>query len=182
MKKLFLAAIVWLIQLTLFAQTATIKNITTQAFPQSFTGNWKGTLQWLRAGKPTRQFTMQLRIQPTDTAGQYTWQIIYGDSLKDNRPYILKPVDTAKGHWVVDERDGTLLDCYVHGNAVHGAFTMQGNTIVDNYRVENDQLAVEFFSINLNEKKASGKGTAETPSVDSYLINSYQTGTLTRIK
>ena len=108
------------------------------------------------------------------------WQIIYGDDNKDNRPYILKPIDTAKGHWIIDEHDGIILDSYVHGNSIHGAFTVQGNTIIDNYTIENGKMRVEFFSIKLDDKKQSGKGTAETPFVDSYLISSYQTGVLER--
>jgi hypothetical protein len=174
----------------LFAQTntqrpklkrVTITPIATTDFPRSFIGNWKGTLQWMVAGKPTQTFTMQLHIQPTDTAGQYTWQIIYGDDAKDNRPYILKPVDTAKGHWVIDENDGIILDSYMHGNSIHGAFTVQGNTIIDNYKIENGKMLVEFFSVKLDNKKQSGKGTTETPFVDSYLISSYQSGILTRV-
>ncbi|MEO7530868.1 MAG: hypothetical protein ABIS69_05635 [Sediminibacterium sp.] len=156
--------------------------LNSNAFPQLFIGNWKGKLQWMVAGKPPQTFTMRLIIQPADSAGQYTWQIMYGDSSNDNRPYLLKPVDTAKGHWIIDERDGILLDSYVHGNSIHGAFTVQGNTIVDNYRVENDQLFVEFFSIKLANKKTSGKGTPETPFVESYQIGSYQVGTLFRVK
>jgi len=135
---------------------------------------------WLQANPHA-----QLRIQPADTAGQYTWQIIYGDPSTplrtDNRPYILKPVDTTKGHWIIDEHDGIILDSYVHGNSIHGAFTVQGNTIIDNYTIENGKMRVEFFSIKLDNKKQSGKGTAETPFVDSYLISSYQTGVLTRV-
>ena len=150
-------------------------------FPKSFIGNWKGTMQWMIAGKATRPFTMRLNIQPSDTAGQYTWQIIYGDDAKDNRPYILKPIDTAKGHWIIDEHDGIILDSYVHGNSVHGAFTVQGNTIIDNYSIEDGKMRVEFFSIKLDDKKQTGKGTAETPFVDSYLISSYQTGVLTKV-
>ncbi|NOT91548.1 hypothetical protein [Ferruginibacter sp.] len=160
----------------------TTSPIATSNFPAAFTGNWKGQLQWMVNGKPTQTFTMQLRIQPTDSANQYTWQIIYGDDVKDNRPYILKPVDTAKGHWIIDENDGIILDSYVHGNSIHGAFTVQGNTIVDNYKVEDGKMQVEFFSIKLADKNQSGKGTAETPFVDSYKISSYQTGVLARVK
>jgi hypothetical protein len=191
MKKLTLFIIFSLLQLCLFAQTNTQRPklkrviaspIVATTFPQSFIGNWKGQLQWMVAGKPTQTFTMQLRIQPTDIANQYTWQIIYGAAGKDNRPYILKPVDTAKGHWIIDEKDGIMLDSYVHGNSLHGAFTVQGNTIVDNYSIENGKMRVEFFSIKLADKKQSGKGTEETPFVDSYKISSYQTGVLTRVK
>jgi hypothetical protein len=125
---------------------------------------------------------MQLNILTTDTANQYTWQIIYGDNGKDDRPYILKPIDTLNGHWLVDEKDGILLDSYVHGNCLHGAFTVQGNTIVDNYCVTGNKMQVEFFSIKLTAKTQSGKGTEDVPFVDSYKISSYQTGTLSKLK
>lgn len=151
------------------------------SLPRDFIGNWKGKIQWLMAGKSPREFSMQLRIQPGDSIGHYSWAIIYGDEGKDNRPYKLKPVDVANGHWVVDEGDGIILDSYIHGNAIHGAFTVQGSTIIDNYRVENGKMFVEFFSIKLSDKKTSGKGTDETPYVDSYRIASYQVGVLTRI-
>lgn len=150
----------------------------TATFPANFIGNWKGKLRWVIAGKKTQEFTMQLRIQPTDTAGQYSWQIIYGDDNKDNRPYTLKPVDTAKGHWVIDEHNGIILDSYIHDNCFHGAFTVNGNTIVDNYCVEDEKMKVEFFNIKLSDKKQSGKGTPDVPFVDSYKMNSYQYGTL----
>lgn len=160
---------------TSFSQTQKI-------FPQSFIGKWKGKLQWMVAGKPTQTFTMQLNILPTDTANQYTWQIIYGDNGKDNRPYILKPIDTAKGHWIVDEKDGIILDSYIHGNCLHGAFTVQSNTILDNYCVTGNKMSVEFFTIKLGDKKQSGKGTADIPFVDSYRVGSYQSGVLTKLK
>jgi hypothetical protein len=174
MKKVLLFVLVIFATLLAAAQN---KN----SFPQSFIGNWKGKLQWMVNGKPTQIFTMQLRIQPTDSANQYTWQIIYGDDNKDNRPYILKPIDTAKGHWIIDENDGIILDSYIHGNAFHGAFTVQGNTIVDNYKVENGKMVVEFFSIKLGDKKQSGKGTEDTPFVDSYRVSGYQTGVLVKV-
>ncbi|MFZ1371028.1 MAG: hypothetical protein WAR78_11635 [Ferruginibacter sp.] len=151
-------------------------------FPACFIGNWKGTLQWMVAGKPAREFIMRLNIQPADTAGQYNWQIIYGDDNKDQRTYLLRSVDETKGYWVIDEKDGIILDSYVHGNSLHGAFTVQGNTIVDNYKIIDGRMHVEFFSIKLDDKKRSGKGTTETPFVDSYNISSYQTGILLKVR
>lgn len=150
-------------------------------FPFSFVGNWKGKLQWMVSGKPDQEFSMQLKIHPADTAGQYTWRIIYGDAELDDRHYLLKPVDSTRGHWAIDERDGIILDSYVHGNAFHGAFTVQGNTIIDNYKLENGKLYVEFFTVRLNDMKTSGKGTEETPFVNSYRIGGYQSGVLLKV-
>jgi hypothetical protein len=150
-------------------------------FPADFIGNWKGSIEWRVAGKPTKNIPTQLKIQPADTAGQYTWTILYGDDHIDYRPYLLKPVDTAKGYWVVDERDGIVLDSYVHGKSIHGAFTLGESTLVDNYKVEDGKLYIEFFTFRLNEKKTSGRGTPETPFVDSYPITAYQSGVLTKV-
>jgi hypothetical protein len=151
-------------------------------FPQNFIGHWKGKLQWQRVGKPSQTFTMQLIVQPADTIGQYTWQIIYGDSATDNRPYILKPIDTANGHWTIDETDGIVLDSYVFNNNIKGAFTVMNNTIIANYSVEKNKMMVEFFTINLSKKTTSGKGTEAVPFVDSYTIGSFQTGVLFKVK
>jgi hypothetical protein len=175
MKLLFIACLFMVTATHLFAQK-------TNPFPANFIGKWKGELQWMVAGKPTQKFKMQLNILPTDSANQYTWQIIYGDANKDNRPYILKPIDTAKGHWIVDEKNGIVLDSYIHGNCLHGAFTVQGNTIIDNYCVTGNKMTVEFFSIKLTDKKQSGIGNDEVPFVDSYKVGSYQVGVLKRQK
>jgi hypothetical protein len=159
--------------------TDTCKN----QFPQCFIGHWKGQLQWMMPRRNPQLFTMQLIIQPTANAGEYTWQIIYGDSATtDNRPYLLKPIDSAAGHWVVDEQNGIVLDSYVFGQTMLGAFTVQANTITDKYRVQGDSMLVEFTSIRLQQKNSTGKGTDASPTVDSYRIASFQSGVLQKLK
>src|SRR5688572_24434337 len=127
MKRIFCIGICILV---VFAATA---QQTATQFPADFMGNWKGTLQWIQPGKAPQMFTMQLNIGLADSAGIYTWTIVYGDSSKDKRPYILKPVDKNKGHWVIDELNGIVLDNYVAGNCLQGSFTVMNNTIVNNY-------------------------------------------------
>lgn len=125
---------------------------------------------------------MQLIIAPADTSGQYSWQIIYGEKNADNRPYLLKPVDTAKGHWVVDERNGILLDQYWMGNRFTNAFTVQNSTILDSYRIEGEEMIVEFYSISAKPVTTSGYGTEESPIVNSYATRSYQRAALRKKK
>ena len=175
MKIIIQLSIALLLSLTTIAQSKT-------TFPTSFLGNWKGNLEWIVAGKPTQTFAMQLQINKADSANHYHWKIISGDQQNDVRPYTLKPVDTAKGHWMIDEHNGILLDGYIHGNSFHGAFTVQGSTIVDNYTLENGRLKVEFYNIKLADKNQSGAGTEDSPFVDSYRIGSYQVGFLERVK
>jgi len=154
-----------------------------QTFPQQFVGNWKGEIAWYKPGsKQPQMVAAQLRVQPTDTIGQYTWQIIYGEAENDNRPYILKPADTAKGHWVIDERNGIVLDQYWLGNKFSGAFHIDPVTIVNSYWIEGNQLQIEFQTIATKSANKTGRGTEDAPSVDSYRISGYQRGVLRKVK
>jgi hypothetical protein len=151
-------------------------------FPASFLGHWKGTMLWYRGTDTPKAVPMELHIMPTDSAGKYTWQLIYGEAREDNRPYHLIAKDSAKGHWVIDEHDGIILDQFWVGNCFTGAFTVQSSTIVNNYRIENHQLIVEFYSIGAKPIARTGKGDDETPYVDSYKIGSYQRAVLKKEK
>lgn len=151
-------------------------------FPASFTGHWKGKLHWVRAGKATQEFSMQLKITATDSADMFTWTIIYGDSSKDERPYILKPVDKTKNHWIIDEQNGIVLDNYVAANCLQGIFTVAGNTILDNYCIENGKMNVQFFAVKMADKTTTGKGTEASPTVDSYRMTGYQYGLLEKVE
>ena len=154
-----------------------------QNFPLDFVGHWKGEIAWYQQGKSEpRKFAMQLRILPTDTAGHYTWQIIYGDKETDNRPYVLKPVDTAKGHWMVDEQNGIILDQYWAGGKLHGVFSVGGSLIFNTYWLEKGALQVEFTSMPATPQARTGYGTEESPHVDSYNVKSVQRGTLVKVK
>lgn len=118
-----------------------------------------------------------------DSTGYYEWHISYGDSIKDERPYLLKPADDLPGErWLIDERNGIVLDNYVAGNCLQGSFTVLNNTIVNNYCIENGQMNVQFFAIKLSDKKTSGNGTDESPTVDSYRMTGYQYGMLEKVE
>ena len=146
-----------------------------QDFPNKFVGHWDGELHWYQMGKKDPQkVRMQLIIQSADTAGQYTWKLIYGDKNEDSRPYILKPVDTTKGHWAVDERNGIILDQYWIGNRFTSAFTVQNATILDSYWIENDCLIAEFYSFSSTPVRSSGGTSDDIPPVNSYATRSYQ--------
>lgn len=151
-------------------------------FPKAWLGHWEGELNWYAGTNAPKKVKMQLRIFPADTAGHYTWQLIYGDKAEDNRPYILKPIDASKGHWVIDERNSIVLDQFLIGQVFSGAFTVMGNTIVNNYQLEKDRLMVEFYSLPAKPIRQSGEGTQESPTVDSYSVRSYQKAILKRKK
>lgn len=152
------------------------------SFPKDFIGNWKGTLTWTQLGKKEPQkVSMELRIQPSkDSANQYTWNLIYGSPSQDNRPYLLKSIDTANEHWIIDELNGIILDQYWLTNRFTGAFTVMTSTIVNSYWLDGKNLHVEFISYTSKPIATTGKGNDESPMVDSYGIKSYQKAILTK--
>ena len=91
-------------------------------------------------------------------------------------------LDSTGTHWVINENNSIVLDQYWVGNKLCGAFTVMGNTIVNNYRIEKDKLVIDFFSINSKPVAESGYGTDEGPSVDNYRVNSYRKAVLQRVK
>jgi hypothetical protein len=151
------------------------------SFPQSWIGYWKGDLHWYKGtARQPQVVNMELRIQPTDSIGQYTWQIIYGSQGKDNRPYTLISKDTANGTWVIDENNGIVLEQSWIGSRFCGAFTVGKVTILNNYWMENGNLVAEFYSMSATATSTSGRGTEDSPSVDSYRVGSFQKAILTR--
>ena len=151
-----------------------------QSFPKDFIGNWTGSLTWHPAGKEMQTVAMRLNIQPETGKSVYSWQLIYGDAAKDNRPYHLKPVDSAAGHWVIDENDGILLDGYWIGNRFISTFSVQGSTITAVYWLVGKEMHIEMISTKVAAVRESGKGTADVPKVLSYPVSSYQKAILNK--
>lgn len=152
-----------------------------QDFPKGWIGNWQGEGKWYKPGSDTPQsYKMQLRIQPAAMPGQYTWHIIYGEGGKDDRPYLLKPVDTARGHWQVDENNGIVIDEFYIGGRLTCTFAVMNSTITSSAWREGEKLIVEFYTVSSNPLATTGKGTEESPLVKSYRFLSYQRAELRR--
>jgi hypothetical protein len=148
------------------------------SFPKSFVGTWEGTLNWYKANNPSPQsIGFKVVFAPTDTANHYIWQLKYAD--QPVRDYLLKPVDQAKGHWVIDERNGILLDQFWVGNQLTGTFSVAGSTILNTYRLEKKQLVVEFHTLATNAIRKSGSGEN---LVDAFKMLGYQKAILRKVK
>ncbi len=152
-------------------------------FPSKWEGEWQGTLQWFKTGSDTAiNVEMKLNIQKGDSADSWNWQLIYGQNNADNRPYKLIQKDKQGTHWVIDERNGIVLDQYWVGDKLCGAFTVMNSTIINNYRMEEGHIIVEFYSIGSKPITTTGKGDDDVPYVNSYWVGSYQKAVLSRVK
>jgi hypothetical protein len=174
MRKIIVVAVALLCACISYAQTK---------FPEDWIGTWKGEISWNRFGNDTvKDFKMQLRIQPADSVGHYTWHIIYGDSSKDSRPYLMKAVDKNKGHWLLDERNGIFIDHYYFAGKLSCAFTVQNTTIINNCWREGEELIVEFYALSAKAVSTTGLNTDDSPIVNSYGVRSYQRAELKKSK
>ncbi len=157
--------------------------ISQSSFPQDWSGNWKGELLWYKTGQSQpQQVPMELHIHRGDSAGTWSWQLIYGAASEDNRPYTLMAKDNSGIHWAIDENNGIVLDQYWVANKLSGAFTVMNSTIINNYWMEDDALVAEFYSLGAQPVSVSGKGTEESPSVSSYRVSGYQKAVLKRVQ
>lgn len=155
---------------------AAVKSQDAVAFPAAFTGVWKGQLEWYPADGVPRKVPMQLRITPTDS-GFYHWQLQYGADGADVRAYALLPVDTAAGHWRIDERNSIVLDCWWKGNKLHSVFALNRTTLVATYWITNGNLHLEYLSFQQGASTLSG-GAGPIPAVESYKVLSRQQAVL----
>lgn len=149
-------------------------------FPQNLVGKWKGNLIWYQGLQQRPGVQMELHILPTDSTDQYTWRIIYGTAQKDNRPYILKPFNKERGHWLIDELNSIVLDQFLIGDRFCGTFTVEGNTILNSYQLLGDSLLVEFYNYQEKPIVITGGGDTTIPKIKTYGMRSHQRAVLRR--
>lgn len=151
-------------------------------FPESWTGTWKGELSWFTPGAKTPQTVpMEIRISPLkDSLDQYHWDMVYANDYNAIRAYFLKAVNKANGKWLIDENNGILLEQFLYGNCLSGVFKVENSVIVNNYRMEQDQLTVEFYSYKAEPSLTSGGKSEDIPPVESFTVLSYQRAVLKR--
>jgi hypothetical protein len=143
-------------------------------FPEDWQGVWRGSCSNTGpGGKQTyAPVQMNLTILPQNSQ-RWQWKIEYISGEKQVRDYLLKPVDAAKGHWLIDENNGILLDNFsIHGGLVLEAFTV-GQTLIHgrHQRLDGNLLKVELSSYNLQGVRKSG---AEPFPVSSLTLLSLQ--------
>lgn len=151
------------------------------SFPQSWQGQWKGILNWYKAGADTAvPVNMELHILPGDSAHTWSWKIIYQAPQTDQRPYTLKLKNAARKHWVIDEHNGIILDQFFVADKLCGSFSV-GSSIINNcYQLQGDSLVVEFYTMGLQPLNTTGKGTEDSPAVNNYAVYAYQKAVLYR--
>jgi len=149
-----------------FAQNPSLK---------SWIGNYEGTMQVYGRGKLQMELPVDLVIAEIPKGNRLIWKMIYyepfGILVKDYQ--MVMPIDQSNKH-VLDEMDGTTLECYLYGNSISSCFTVEGLTICSTYIKSDDSIYVELFG-----GKYRDESTSEIHSLDMQFL---QTGKLKKTK
>src|SRR5206468_3843003 len=127
-----------------------------------------------------------LHIKPLE-GGTYTWTIVYGDgdTKRQERKYVLTSGDKGPNHFIIDEKNGSLIDLRLLDNSLRGMFRVKGEKgandtfIATTYRLAGDKLFVEMTTFPGAPTRSTEIKSAKM-SVDSHLATSVQLAELTR--
>lgn len=155
------------------------------SFPASWLGNWTGELEIYNSRGLAQKIFMGLNIQPTDSAGVFTYEITYGEGeAAQTRPYVLQTVDPAKGHYRVDEGNSILLDAYWRGSVLVEIFSVEGSLLITTIeQVEPDVLLWQIIVGKMEGTTLTGGGEFEgekMPEVTNYMVPVMQRARLLR--
>ena len=145
---------------------------------KSWTGKYLGELAIYKPdGSIAQTVSMELEIFPTADTNIWVWKTTYNN--KDVRDYVIKIKDDAKGKYVLDEKNGILIDIRAFGNKLLSCFEVDGYLIYDSHTLTNDEIIFELSSSNNNQKLATG-GQENIPIVKSMPQVTYQRAVLKR--
>lgn len=157
-----------------------------EVFPQSWQGEYAGTLVITKAQGVVQEIPMRMIIKPTDSANIVSWNIIYGaDSVKGLRDYILRTVDSKKGLYVLDEKNSIAMESYLIGNKLFNNYTVEGNALLTTTERVGDSLIFEIIFGKEAPVSTTGgeKVKAENiPLVKSFPVLLTQKAILKRVK
>lgn len=152
------------------------------AFPLTWIGQWSGNLDIYTPAGLVQSVPMSLTILPLEN-GNYTWTIQYGPDSTGLRPYVLEPVNPAKGYYQVNENNGIILNELLLGNKLYSMFSVQGSLLLSTVEKIGDELFYEIISTP--DKPASTTGDTvfegeDIPPVGNYNISVRQVARLRR--
>jgi len=155
------------------------------SLPAEWHGRWSGPLRIIGGKGAAPNTTMRLTIEPIDK-DRLTWTIIYGEGDKvPVRRYEFIAGDKGPNHFVIDEKNGSLIDLRLLDGSLRGMFRVKGDDgknatmIFTTYRLSGANLVVEMTVFPESAKRATEIESAKI-HVESYLPASVQIAELTR--
>lgn len=145
--------------------------------PSAWEGRWVGDMHSSSPRVPAK-IEMELEVKPLADGKGHTWTIVYRpEGREDRRPYEIRPVDGQAGRYVIDEKNGIVLDASLRGSVLVSTFSVGDTLLATRYELSGTTLRVEMDSYRLSDARETKAGAQ---SVKSYRLVSQQTATLAR--
>lgn len=121
--------------------------------PEEWHGLWKGDLPLPQGGT----IPMSLEVEPLEESNGVTWRITYGEQVRD---YELLPGDEP-GLYVVDEKNGILLDMRLDGDVLFCAFDVADTMLIARYELIDDSMRYEFLTFSQARARLNSVGEGD---------------------
>ena len=115
---------------------------------------------------------MELKIAAKDK-GRWSWTIVY--SGQPERAYELVAVPDSPGSFVLDERNGILLDVRLENNELLSAFEVGGRLLLTRYTLQAELSSLRY------QPQTFQKGEMGPQKVASWKTTTLQSATLKRV-
>ncbi|WP_171976472.1 hypothetical protein [Brasilonema sennae] len=168
-----------LISMTIVQTPASSSN----SFPQNWQGTWSGTMFNSPVQGRSQTVPMTLRIQPiSNNPMRYSWQITYGTGAKKLvRNYELVAKDQGASHFVIDEKDGTLIDAWWVGDRLYSQFRVKNRLLNTQYERQSNRLHYELVTYQ-SVSSAQGENEQQKVPFESYQLQVVQSAELSLAK
>jgi len=155
---------------------------TTYMFPLEWIGEYEGDLHVYSNNSDTASIVkMKLFVDYPNSEGYYPWTLVYGEN--DVRQYGVEAVNPEKGHYIMDEYNSILLDCYLLANNFMSRFKVGDTNILVDYERVADGIHVQFYVSKAESHSQTGGEIIQNdtiPSAFSYKLGAYQKAFLKR--
>ncbi|HZS49070.1 MAG TPA: hypothetical protein VFC63_28635 [Blastocatellia bacterium] len=153
-----------------------------QTLPSRWEGDWKGDSKLTWVNGKIEDCAVELRISSIPNSNAKAWHLVYAFSdRKEVRDYELKPVDGSPGLFVIDEKNGFLIDNRLIDNAFYSQFTINGNLVTTRFELQRDTILVENTMFDIKNPRVT-KLTGGQFEVSSFGMKYIQRGTFIRQK
>lgn len=162
----------------LFIGLLSILGVTAQNDLQLWKGNYVGELFIYKPdGTIAQKVSMELEVKPTADSAIWIWKTTYNHT--DIRDYVVLVKDATKGKYVLDEKNGILIDMRAFGNRLISCYDVEGYLIYDSHTLAGNEIIFELSSSSSDQNHTSG-GKDDIPVVKSMPQVTYQKAVLKR--
>lgn len=154
------------------------------SFPDSWIGKWKGKMEIITPKGTMQTVPMELHISKGDSVDKWNWTIVYvaKKDSPDVRKYVIISKDKSKGHYIMDERNGILMDSYFIGGEFFCDFEVEGTRLLTVDRMEGKRLISTIIYGPIEAIATTGGTDKDTPPVKSFAIKGIQRCVMKRMK